>query len=62
MTIRTFDPEQQEYRQWLFDSNGSASELSGQWNDAKNTLTQTGEGESITGVGTIHCLDDETME
>ena len=62
VTVRTFDPEQQEYRQWLFDSNGSASELSGQWNDAKNTLTLTDEGESITGVGTIHFLDDETME
>jgi hypothetical protein len=62
MTIRTFDPERQEYRQWLFDSNGSASEVSGQWDESTDTLTFTDKGQETTGIATIRFPDEETTE
>lgn len=62
VSIQTFDPQQQAYRQWLFHWEGFVTESSGQWDETTDTLTLTDEGQGITGVSTIHFLDDETAE
>lgn len=41
--IATYDPQQQKYRQWRFTSGGIASETSGEWDEAQETMTWTGQ-------------------
>jgi hypothetical protein len=62
MMIRTFDPEQQAYRQWTFHLGSCGVESRGQWDDVTNTLTLTDEGQSITSIGTIWFSDKDTTQ
>jgi hypothetical protein len=38
-SIRTYDPRQQTYRTWSFDSSGSTEESQGTWDPKARTLT-----------------------
>ena len=60
--IRTFDAEQQAYREWMFPPSRFGSESRGQWDEATNTLMLTGERLGITGVTTIRFSDKDTMQ
>jgi hypothetical protein len=62
MMIRTFDAEQQSYRQWMFHPGSCGVEARGQWDDATNTLTLTDEGQRITSTATIRFSDKDTMQ
>ena len=58
----TFDKEQQVYRRWFFDSNGSTVEDVGKWDEGCNTLTLKSEKRGITGVVSNHLVDEDTWE
>ena len=60
--IRTFDAEQQAYRQWVFHPGSCGVEARGQWDEATNTLTLTDEGQRITSVATMWFSDKDTMQ
>ncbi|MHC4401009.1 MAG: DUF1579 family protein [Planctomycetota bacterium] len=60
--IQTFDPEQQQYRGWVFRSDGSTAESSGYWDEATSTLAMTGVGQRTTEISTTRFLDDRTAE
>jgi len=62
MMIRTFDAEQQAYRQWMFHPGNCGVEARGQWDEATNTLTLTDEGQRITSVATLWFSDKDTMQ
>ena len=62
MMIRTFDAEQQAYREWMFPPSRFGGESRGQWDEAANMLTLTGERPGITGVTTIRFSDKNTMQ
>lgn len=57
-----YDPEQQAYRQWYFDSQGVFVEATGQWDAASKTLTLTSEAHGITGVMTLRFVNQNAME
>ena len=58
----TFDKEQQAYRHWFFDSNGSTVEDVGKWDEGSNTLTLKNEKRGITGVLSFHFVDKDTVQ
>ena len=58
----TYDKEQQVYRKWFFDSNGSTVEDVGQWDEGSSTLTFTNETRGITGVVSFHFVDKDTVQ
>ena len=62
MMIRTFDAEQQAYRQWTFHPGSCGVESRGPWDEATNTLTLTDEGQIITSISTIWFSDKDTMQ
>ena len=62
MMIRTFDAEQQAYRQWMFHPGSCGVESRGQWDESTNTLTLTDEGQRITSISTIWFSDKDTMQ
>ena len=62
MMIRTFDAEQQAYRQWMFHPGSCGVESRGQWDDATNTLTLTDEGQRITSTATLRFADKDTIQ
>jgi hypothetical protein len=62
MMIRTFDAEQQAFRQWMFHPGSCGVESKGQWDEATNTVTLTDEGQRITNVTTIRFSDKDTMQ
>jgi len=62
MMIRTFDTEQQAYREWMFPPGRFGGESRGQWDEATNTLTLANKRQGITGVTTIRFSDKDTMQ
>jgi len=58
----TYDKEQQVYRHWFFDSNGSTVEDVGKWDEDSSTLTLKNETRGITGVSSFHFVDEDTVQ
>jgi len=58
----TYDKEQQAYRQWFFNSNGSTLESTGKWDEGSSTLTLTNETRAITGVFSMHFVDKDSAQ
>jgi len=58
-----FDPQKKVYRVWRFDSEGSALEMTLQWDEATQTLSgQTDLGNGLTNTTSIHFIDNDTHE
>jgi len=66
MSVWTYDDGAGKYRMWWFDSFGETSQAVARWDDAAQTwrLRTTGRkyGHSTSGSGTVHKVDDNTLE
>jgi Protein of unknown function (DUF1579) len=58
----TYDKEQQAYRRWFFDSNGSTVEHVGKWDEGSDTFTLKNEKRGITNVVSMHFVDEDTVQ
>jgi hypothetical protein len=58
----SYDVQKKAYRFWMFNSAGSAMELSGQWDEASKSIKWKGEmGNGITSSGPMRFIDADTI-
>jgi hypothetical protein len=63
LCLFTYDVQKKAYRFWLFDSAGTAMELTGHWDEASKTMTWKAElGNGITTSGPMRFVDANTIE
>jgi hypothetical protein len=63
LQLMTFDPDQKAFRRWYFDSEGNATESTGQWDEKTRTLTWTGSlGDGVTAVSVWKFTDKNTLD
>jgi len=58
-----YDPQKKAYRYWFFDSNGTAGDGVGTWDEKTKTMTwKTEPGDGLIGTAAHHFLNDDTYE
>jgi hypothetical protein len=61
--ILTYDPRKKAFRFWSFDSFGISNEMTGVWDEKKQTLTMKGDvAEGITVVAVMQFRDADNRE
>jgi hypothetical protein len=61
--MMTYDRAKKEYRHWIFVTGGFSFEWSGQWDEATETFSFTGDaGNGITSKLTTHFIDNDHIE
>ena len=61
MILRTYDPRSKKYMMWTFDSNGTAMQQAGTWDDKTSTMTLTSDVGDVSIITTEHFPDEDTQ-
>ncbi len=63
MSLLTYDPQLKAYRGWHADDQGNVSEMTGQWDEAAQTLNLTSEGKNgFRAVALIKFVGPDSIE
>jgi hypothetical protein len=60
--MMTYDSARKEYRQWLFATGGFSLHSTGQWDEATETLSCTGDAGNVTMRTRIRFIDKDHVE